>query len=81
MSRVANTRWPCLLVVRSGVPFVTSLYLLPDPLCLATLNTDIPFVGPFSCNSDSMPIGTPCLLMPFSLTWFLSGSDTGMNED
>eukprot|EP00955_Chlamydomonas_euryale_P060252 357663-Chlamydomonas_euryale.AAC.4 len=32
--------------VCDGVPFMTAPYLLLDPLCFATLNTGIPFVGP-----------------------------------
>eukprot|EP00955_Chlamydomonas_euryale_P018388 195529-Chlamydomonas_euryale.AAC.3 len=36
--------WP--RTMHNGVPFVTAPYPLLDPLCLATLNTDIPFVGP-----------------------------------
>eukprot|EP00955_Chlamydomonas_euryale_P070366 360740-Chlamydomonas_euryale.AAC.6 len=35
-----------LRTLRSGVPFVTALSPLLDPLCLAALNAGIPFVGP-----------------------------------
>eukprot|EP00955_Chlamydomonas_euryale_P033842 349640-Chlamydomonas_euryale.AAC.3 len=39
-----GTGW--LRTVRSGMPFVTVPCPLLDPLCHATLNTGIPFVGP-----------------------------------
>eukprot|EP00955_Chlamydomonas_euryale_P112844 366166-Chlamydomonas_euryale.AAC.15 len=41
-----------LRTLRNGVPFVTAPSPLLDPLCLATLNTGIPFVESAPCNSD-----------------------------
>eukprot|EP00955_Chlamydomonas_euryale_P022771 240401-Chlamydomonas_euryale.AAC.2 len=35
-----------LRTVRNGVPLMTAPCLLLDPVCLATLNTGTPFVGP-----------------------------------
>eukprot|EP00955_Chlamydomonas_euryale_P071757 361190-Chlamydomonas_euryale.AAC.3 len=35
-----------LKAVHNGLPFVTAPYPLLDPLCLAALNTCLPFVGP-----------------------------------
>eukprot|EP00955_Chlamydomonas_euryale_P074977 362183-Chlamydomonas_euryale.AAC.3 len=39
-----------LRTVRNGVPFATAPSPLLDPLCLATLNTCILFVGPLPVN-------------------------------